>query len=148
MKASVVWSGQKMRFETHIEQHIVPIDARSPIGESSAPTPKELLIAAVCGCTAMDVAALMRKHKQPVSHLEVTGDADLTDTQPKVFKSMVLTFKVDGEGVSTEKVLEAVQLSQTLYCGVSAMVVKACPIRYTVLVNGKEVGQGVAKFSI
>ena len=40
------------------------MDADPPMGDDSAAGPKEALLAALAGCTAMDVASLLRKKRQ------------------------------------------------------------------------------------
>jgi uncharacterized OsmC-like protein len=64
-----------------------------------------------------------------------------------VFEKALITFSVDGE-VEGEKLMEAVHLSQTKYCGVSAMLALAFPIEFRVLLNGQEIGRGSAKFDL
>jgi putative redox protein len=145
MKLQCKWN-DKMKFTAEAEGHQVLMDAKSPIGTDTAMTPKHFLLAGICGCTAMDVAALLRKHKQAFESLEVDADAALTEGSfPTLFKEVKLIFKVTGT-VDSEKLLESVKLSQTKYCGVTAMVVKAVPITYTVELNGVSIGTGVADF--
>lgn len=145
MKLQCQWN-EKMKFTAHSEGHEVLMDAKSPIGSDSAMTPKHLLLAGISGCTAMDVVALLKKYKQPFESLDVDVDADLTEgVYPAIFKDVKLIFKVKG-AVEREKLLEAVKLSQTKYCGVTAMVAKAVPILYTVELNGEGIGSGQADF--
>lgn len=145
MKIQCVW-GQRMRFSAKSESHEVLMDSRSPLGEDSALTPKQLLLASVCGCTGMDVVSLMRKYRQPVEAFEVVADAETTTgPHPWVFREIRLTFRFQG-AIEPQKAIEAVRLSQTLYCGVSAMVSKAVPIRYTIECNGALIGNGEAAF--
>jgi len=123
------------------------MDAKSPIGQGSALTPKELVVAGLCGCTAMDVMALMRKHRQAVTAFEVRAEVATSEGGPPVvFTSAELEFVLEGE-VDPALALEAVRLSQTRFCGVTAMLVKAFPIRYRVVVNGAPAGEGQADFS-
>jgi putative redox protein len=146
MKLFCHWN-DKMKFTAEAEDHKVQMDANRPIGDGSALTPKQLLLAGICGCTGMDVVALMKKHKQPLEALEVEGDATPTEgVYPGVFKEIRLTFKFKGD-LNAEKVLESVMLSQTKYCGVSAMVSKAVPISYIVELNEKNIGAGHADFN-
>ena len=58
---------------------------------------------------------------------------------------MRLVFKIKG-ALNAAKIMEAVTLSQTKYCSVSAMVSKAVPITYTVELNEKNIGSGQANF--
>ncbi|MES2770256.1 MAG: OsmC family protein [Bdellovibrionota bacterium] len=145
MKTTVIWK-DGMSFDGIESNHIVPMDAKSPIGKDSAATPKELVAMGLGGCTAMDVIALLKKYKQLPAAFRV--DVEIiasTGANPIVFEKAILNFVVDG-AVDAEKLTEAIKLSQTKYCGVSAMLSKSFPIEYHVVLNGKEVGEGFAKF--
>lgn len=145
MKIQTSWR-EKMKFSADAEGLTVEMDAKTPIGSSSAMTPKELLLAAVCGCTGMDVVALLKKYRQAFSSFAVLADATSAEGKyPAVFTQVHLTYQVSGE-IDPAKAIEAVTLSQTKYCSVSAMVSKAVPIAYTIEVNGREVGTGTARF--
>lgn len=147
MTISTVWK-EKMLFSSTTNGHEVLHDAKPPIGEGKAMTPKELVAVGLTGCTAMDVAALMKKHKQPVESFEVQTDVKMSSSgHPTVFEEVLLTFHLKGQ-LDAAIVLEAVKLSQTKYCGVSAMLSQVFPIRYLVLVNGETVGEGQASFSL
>ncbi|MBK7961728.1 MAG: OsmC family protein [Bdellovibrionales bacterium] len=121
---------------------------QKPPRPGSRNDPKEMVLAGLGGCTAMDVIALLKKHKQTVTSFEVEVDvATSTGGNPMVFTKADIYFRLAGE-VDPAIALESVHLSQTKYCGVSAMLAKAFPISYHVLVNGAEVGSGVAAFTI
>jgi putative redox protein len=64
---------------------------------------------------------------------------------PAVFEKAELTYSAQGS-IDGDKFLEAVKLSQTKYCGVSAMLSKSFPIHYRVELNGTEIGRGEAYF--
>ncbi len=146
MQLELQWK-ELMAFEAKAGANTVSMDAKTPIGRSSAQTPKELVIAGLCGCTAMDVIALMRKHKQKVTSFTVKADVSVVEkVHPAVFSAVKLDFFLEGE-VEPQRALEAVQLSQTQYCGVSAMLAKAFPITWELFVNGESVGQGKAEFA-
>ena len=145
MKLKSVWS-EKMRFIADVDNHSVPMDTKPPIGEDTAITPKQMLVAAICGCTGMDVVALLKKYQQPLSKFEIEAEASVTEgSHPIVFKKVQLVFKIEG-ALEKEKVLEAITLSQTKYCSVSAMLSKSFPIHYTVQLNSENIGAGSAQF--
>ncbi len=145
MKAAVVWKDE-MEFYGRVDEHTVLMDAKSPIGKDKAPTPKDLVAIGLGGCTAMDVIALLKKYKQlpKAFHIEIEVQAS-TGKAPIVFEKTLLSFIVEGE-VEPEKLIEAVKLSQTKYCGVSAMLSKSFPIEFRIVLNGNEIGTGTAKF--
>lgn len=145
MKTAIVWK-DGMEFDGVAENHIVPMDAKTPIGKNSAASPKELVALGLGGCTAMDVIALLKKHKQLPESFRVDLEiVPSTGAHPIVFESAVLSFAVEGS-VDADKLNEAVHLSQTKYCGVSAMLSKSFPIEYRVILNGAEIGSGTTKF--
>ena len=137
MEAKVVWK-EKMKFDASSGQNVASMDTKSPIGEDTAMTPKEYLLSALCGCTAMDVISFMRKYKQPVQAFEVRVSAEKNNEHPIVFTKAHLIYALTGE-LDVEKVKEAVHLSKTKYCGVSAMLGKAFPISYQIDINGQTV---------
>jgi putative redox protein len=135
-----------MAFEAKAGSNLISMDAKTPIGRNTAATPKELLAAALAGCTAMDVIALMRKHKQEVTHFSIKTEISTNEkAHPAVFTAVKLNFYLEGQ-VDPAKALQAVQLSQTQYCGVSAMLSQAFPINWELFVNGASIGTGEASF--
>lgn len=140
------WS-EKMRFVAEADRHEIPMDAKPPFGTDQDPTPKQLLVAAICGCTGMDVVSMLKKDRQPVDSLYI--DAEATPTEgpaPVVFKKVHLVFNVTGK-IEARKLIDAVQLSQSKYCGVSAMVAKTVPISYSINLNNEIIGVGQADFN-
>ena len=145
MKSLLKWTGE-MAFEATADGKSVLMDAKAPIGKGAAQTPKELVLDGLGGCTAMDVVALLKKHKQTFESFEVSVEVDTTKSgQPVVFTRAMIIFNVVG-GIAPQVLLESVRLSQTKYCGVSAMLAKAFPIEYVVMLNTEEIGRGFADF--
>jgi putative redox protein len=145
MKVACKWE-EKLRLSATADGHTVAMDTKAPLGSDSAMTPKQLVLAGLCGCTAMDVLSLLKKHKEPIESFEMEADATSTSGgHPTVFSRVDMKFLIKGQ-VSAEKAVEAVRLSQTKYCGVSAMLARAVPIHYSVFINGAEVGSGQAAF--
>jgi putative redox protein len=145
MQLELNWK-EGMAFEAKAGSNLIPMDAKTPIGRNTAATPKELVAAGLAGCTAMDVIALMRKYKQEVTHFSTKVDITTMDKgHPTVFTAAKINFYLEGK-VDPAKAVEAVHLSQTQYCGVSAMLAKAFPITWEVFVNGESVGTGQAQF--
>lgn len=146
MRTTLNWTGG-MKFEATADGKAVLMDAKRPIGTATAQTPKELVAAGLGGCTAMDVVALLKKHKQDLKSLQVDVDIETVKyLHTTTFGHAAITFTAHGT-VDPQILLESVRLSQTRYCGVSAMLVRAFPIDYTVILNGEEIGTGKAEFA-
>ncbi|MCX7978479.1 MAG: OsmC family protein [Bdellovibrionaceae bacterium] len=147
MKAMIRWFG-KLGYEARIREHRFIMDARRESGgQDLGATPKEVFLAGLCGCTGMDVISLLTsKFKLPITACEVHADASTSEGgHPVVFTKVNLSFVISGDAPA-EQVNKAVELSMTKYCGVSAMLVKACPIFYEVTLNGENIGRGEAHF--
>jgi putative redox protein len=85
----------------------------------SAPRPAELLIVAQAGCTAMDVASILRKKRQPFTRYEVrVAGEQRDDPHPHVFQRVRIVHLVEGP-VEIEAVRRAIELSATRYCTVT-----------------------------
>jgi putative redox protein len=141
-----------MKFTSTLRSHQVSMDAtRIHGGSDSAPSPKELLLSSVMGCTAMDVAALLKKHRQAFSSFEMQATAETTETHPKVFRSIELIYELrstPSQAIDPAIATKCIDDSLTKYCGVSAMVSEVSPIYYTLKIDGEIEGRGQAKFEL
>lgn len=145
MKSFVKWN-EGMNFAGECDGHVVTMDAKAPLGKNQGMTPKEFVATGLGGCTAMDVVALLKKHKQEFTGLRVEVDVTPTSgAHPVIFKEIHLNYMVTGT-VDAEILRESVRLSQTRYCGVSAMLAKAVPIHYVITLNNEKIGEGQADF--
>lgn len=145
MKAHLKWT-EGMQFESESSGHKIMMDVKAPLGNDKAMTPKELVVTGLGGCTAMDVIALLKKHKQTYTTFEVDVQVEpSTNGHPVVFKSAEITFSATGN-IDKNIFVESVMLSQTKYCGVSAMLAKSLPIKYIVILNSEKIGEGFANF--
>jgi putative redox protein len=125
-------------------EHWVVMDSSAQTGgDGGASSPKELLLLALGGCTGMDVASTLRKSRQDVRTFVLEVEADEVENPPKVFTEARLVYRVDGPALDAAAVERAVRLSLDKYCSVSAMLRKAFPIAWRVLVNGEEIASGV-----
>ncbi len=94
----------------------------------TAPSPVETLLAALGGCTGMDVADILRKKRQVVTEYRVTVDGDRRDEHPRVFTRIRVHHVIRGRGVSETAVADAVRLSDEKYCTVHAMLAPAATL--------------------
>lgn len=90
-------------------------------GRPAAPTPKELVLHGLAGCTGLDVAAMLERQRVPFSDLAVEAEAEQTNAHPKVFKTIRVVYRIRARAEDRPKVERAIELSQEQFCGVSAM---------------------------
>ena len=112
--------------------HWVVMDGPESVGGCNAGSrPKELLLVALAGCTASDVASILKKKKVPLQEFEMNLTAEEVDEHPKVFTSINVEYVVYGNGINHADVERAIELSETKYCSVSAMLRPAVKITHS-----------------
>ena len=111
-----------MAFETEVSGHRIIIDADQGVGgENRGPRPKPFMLAALGGCTAMDVISILGKMRVEVDSFKVIVEGDLTEEYPKHFYKMHVVYEFTGKNLPLDKLQKAVSLSEEKYCGVSAV---------------------------
>ena len=69
----------------------------------------------------MDVVSILNNMKVTFSDLSIKIHANLTETDPKIYDDVMVTYTIKVDKQNEEKVEKAVNLSQDKYCGVSEM---------------------------
>jgi putative redox protein len=87
---------------------------------SSAPSPVELLLVALGSCTAADVALILKKKRQHVTGYTVEVSGERRTEYPRSYTSMKVHHILTGRAISPQAVAQAIELSETKYCSVSA----------------------------
>ena len=115
-------------------------DARRPGGTKiridgnaqSAPSPFDVLLAAMATCAATDLVAILGKQRTPVTALHISVEAQRVDATPKRLASAALHFRITAPGTSAAKVARAVELSVTKYCSVRSSLIADAPVTWTI----------------
>lgn len=127
------WKGD-MAFESDLFGHKVMMDAdESSGGNDYGPKPKPLLLAALAGCTGMDVASLIKKMRLQIDDFSIGISAEMTDEHPKHYHLIKVKYTFTGANLNKDKLKKAVEMSQERYCGVSEMLRKASQIAYEII---------------
>jgi len=122
-------SGKQFVAETETG-HAVVMDA--PVaagGRNTAPSPMELLLVGMAGCTGIDVVHILkdRMHKPLVGlSVEVTGTR--AEADPKVYTELRVVYRLRGRGLEEKDVRRAISLSAEKYCSASIMLGKTAKI--------------------
>jgi len=112
--------------------HWIMMDGPAAFGGADAGTrPKELILLALGGCTASDVISILKKKRADVDQVEVHLTAEQSAEHPTVYTSIHMEYVVTGRGVRAQDVARAIELSETKYCAVSAMLRRAIAISHT-----------------
>lgn len=85
-------------------------------------SPMQALLAALAGCTGMDVISILEKKRQKVTgyRIEISGVRPDPGQWPRPYEQITVRHIVSGENIDPDAVARAVQLSDEKYCSVSA----------------------------
>jgi putative redox protein len=98
----------------------------------SAPSPFDLLLAAIASCASVDVVTILSKQRTPVHSLSVRVDAKRVESVPRHLAAANLHFRITAPGSTLEKVQRAVELSVTKYCSVRSSLDSEVPVSWTI----------------
>jgi putative redox protein len=126
--ARAIWTDRERYIGEANSHHAIVMDTAS---EKTASTPMELVLIALCGCTASDVVGILRKKREPFTSLEVSASGERASGYPSVYTEINLTYRIGGN-VSRKAMEDAVRLSKEKYCSVSAMLGKTAKIKFRI----------------
>ena len=108
--------------KTEDSNHWVVMDGPEDFGGSNASVrPKELLLLALGGCSASDVAVILKKKRAIVDDFQIKVSAESTEEHPKVYSKIHVEYLIKGKNLKEKDVERAIDLSENNYCGVRAM---------------------------
>lgn len=127
VRAKAKWDREMLLEGAGPAAHAVMMDGDGKVANS----PMELVLIALCGCTAVDVVNILKKKREPFTTVEVSAEAEKAPTPPRVYTKIKLDYRVGGK-VSPKSVEDAVRLSEEKYCSVAAMLNRTAKISYEI----------------
>lgn len=125
--ATVRWAGGEKFLATMPSGKSIQFDAGST--HHDGPGPMEVLLGALGACTSVDVAMILEKKRQKLESLEVTVSGERAPKPPEVWTKIEIVYRLGGK-LDEKAVRDAIELSQTKYCSVAAMLGKTARITY------------------
>jgi len=86
----------------------------------SGASPMEMVLIGVAGCSAIDVIMIMGKKRVMVTGFQVNITGERAEEYPKRYTNIHIEFVLHGKGIKPKAVEQAIQLSETKYCGAMA----------------------------
>ncbi len=107
-------------------------------GTAKGMRPMQTVLAALIGCSNVDVVSILKKQKQQINSMKIEVDGNReSGKEPSLWENIQLGFFLEGE-IDPGKAYRAVELSVTKYCSVAATLQKAgANISFQVTVNGQ-----------
>ena len=128
VEARAIWTDNDRFLGDATSGHALVMDASET---KTASTPVELVLIALCGCTASDVVGILRKKRERFTGLEVVAHGERATDFPKVYTAIKLVYRVRGP-VTHKAMEDAVRLSKEKYCSVSAMLEKTAKLEFEI----------------
>lgn len=83
-------------------------------------SPMELLLIGTAGCTAVDVMTILKKKRMQVTGFKVNVSGERTEAYPRRYTDIHIEYVVYGTDIKPAGVNQAIDLSETKYCGAMA----------------------------
>ncbi|HEY5744800.1 MAG TPA: OsmC family protein [Chryseolinea sp.] len=101
-------------------------------GENLGMRPMQMLLAAMGGCSSIDVINILKKQKQPLRDIKVTVTGEREkDVVPSLYTEVHAHFKLYG-ALDKDKVERAVNLGVEKYCSVAKTLEANAKITYSI----------------
>jgi putative redox protein len=130
--ATVKWVGGEEFVAQMPSGHAVPFDTDRK--HNAAPGPMEMLLGALGTCSSVDVVSILAKKRQKLTSLEVVISGERASAPPTVWTKIHMVYQLAGE-IEEKAARDAVELSQTKYCSVAAMLRKTAEITYRIEIS-------------
>lgn len=114
----------------------IPVDQG---GTGKGMRPMQTVLAALIGCSSVDVVSILKKQRQEFTSFKMEIDGNREEgKEPSLWQNVQLTFLLEGN-LDAGKVYRAAELSINKYCSVAETLRKAgATISFTVIVNGEQ----------
>jgi len=91
----------------------VVIDGRKP---HAGPSPMDMVLMGVAGCTAVDVILVMEKKRINVTDFQINITGERAEEHPRRYTQIHIEYVLTGTGITERAVARAIELSVTKYC--------------------------------
>ncbi|WP_343692583.1 OsmC family protein [Chitinophaga sp.] len=89
-------------------------------GKNNGVRPMQMLLMGLGGCSAIDVAMILKKQRQDLSDFKIEIDGEREKgKEPSIWENVHIIFHLSGENLDPDKAARAVELSMTKYCSVA-----------------------------
>jgi putative redox protein len=116
---SLTWL-RDQTFSVASGSHSMILDNPVDGNERRGPSPMDMALAALAGCTVIDIVSILGKQRQDLRELRIHVKGERADDHPRRYTRVVVTYELHGKNLNPRSVERAVMLSDEKYCSVSA----------------------------
>ncbi|MBP1652042.1 MAG: OsmC family protein [Bacteroidetes bacterium] len=89
-------------------------------GKNNGVRPMQMLLMGLGGCSAIDVAMILKKQRQELTDFKIEIDGEREKgKEPSIWENVHIIFHLSGTSLDPDKAARAVELSMTKYCSVA-----------------------------
>jgi putative redox protein len=142
-EARIHWTYGKQFVAESGSGHAIVLDTGPDVGgRNTGPTPMELVLMALAGCTGVDVMFILGdKMKKNISSLALHVSGKRSEEAPKIYTEIHVAYLLKGPDLSPKEALRAIRLSAEKYCSVSAMLGKTTKIHSRFEITNETTGE-------
>ena len=102
--------------------------------------PMQMLLAALVGCSEVDIVSILKKQKQELTAFRAVTKGEREEgKEPSLWKVISIHYSLEGQ-IDPVKALRAIELSMNKYCSVAETLrIAGAAISFTLEVNGQSV---------
>ena len=131
MKARIKWIENVCFVGESGSGHAIVMDgAPEGGGRNLGMRPMETVLIGTGGCAAYDVVFILKKARVAVTDCVVEIESERAAEDPKVFTKIHFHFIIRGNGLKSQQVERAIDLSAHKYCSASIMLGKTAVITH------------------
>ncbi len=86
----------------------------------SGPTPMDMLLMGVAGCTGIDVILIMQKKRANITDFKINITGEKAEKEPKRFTKIHIEYLFYGTNIREKGVEQAIRLSENKLCSAMA----------------------------
>jgi putative redox protein len=118
------------------EGNTVRTDGSPKIGGSNqGMSPMQMLLAALGGCSSIDVISLLQKKRQPLDDIKISVTGQREEGKvPSLFTDIHVHYELFGD-LDDKKVESSIRMSMEKLCSVSKIVEKTANITWDYVIN-------------
>ncbi len=128
-KVRVKWTEGKQFVGTDSGKHSIVISSHDAENHTGT-RPSDLLLLALASCSGYDVVNILEKKRLDLHNLEIQVSPVQDPDPPWTFREIHLAFVVEGKGLTSKAVDQAIALSLEKYCSVASTLAGEAEIIY------------------
>ena len=113
-RATLQWERDRVFTSTTPRGYDLEFDAANEWGCM----PVEALLMSLGGCLAIDVVTILQKMRCPPESFSMEMEGTRGATPPQRYQKIRMKLRLKGEGITEDKIRQAIQLSEEKYCSV------------------------------